>query len=71
MFSIAVDSTFDASRKEQVSFVVRYVDESLGDVFERVVAVKESPATSGQDLFDLFITVMEKQKNYWKEKIVG
>ncbi|XP_025191597.1 uncharacterized protein LOC112591879 [Melanaphis sacchari] len=50
MFSISVDSTFDASRKEQVSFVVRYVDESLGDVFERVVAVKESPATSGQDL---------------------
>ncbi|XP_008178774.1 zinc finger MYM-type protein 1-like [Acyrthosiphon pisum] len=45
MFSVSIDSTFDASRKEQVSFVVRYVDDSLGDVFERVIAVKESPAT--------------------------
>lgn len=33
MFSISIDSTFDESRKEQVSFVIRYVDESLGDVF--------------------------------------
>jgi len=71
MFSISVDSTFDASRKVQVSFVVRYVDEPLGDVFERVVAVKESPATSGQDLYDLFITIMEKQKYHWKEELVG
>lgn len=40
MFSISIDSTFDASIKEQVSFVVRYVDESLGDAFERVSSYK-------------------------------
>lgn len=71
MFSISVDSTFDTSRKEQMSFVIRYVDESLGDVFERVVAVKESPATSGQDLYELFKSIMEKQKLHWKEELVG
>jgi len=71
MFSIPIDSTFDASRKEQVSSLGRYVDESLGDIFERVVAVKEYPATSGQDLYELFKTIMEKQKCYWKEELVG
>jgi len=71
MLSISVDSTFDASRKEQVSFVIRYVDELLGDVFERVVAVKESPATSGQDLYELFKSIMEKKNFHWKEEFVG
>lgn len=70
MFSISVDLTFDASRKEQVSFMVLHVDESLGDVFERVFAVKASPATIGQDLYDLYITIMEKQKYHWKEELV-
>lgn len=40
MFSISVDSTFDESRKEQVSFVVRYFDEAIGAVYERVFCNK-------------------------------
>jgi len=71
MFSISVASKFDASRKEQVSFVIRYVEESLGYVFERVVAVKESTTISGQDLFDLFKSITGKQKLHWKEELVG
>lgn len=33
--------------------------------------LKESPATSGQDLYDLFKMIMEKQKFHWKEELVG
>lgn len=42
-FSISIDSTFDISRKEQVSFVIRYVQNDT--VKERFIALKESPNT--------------------------
>lgn len=70
MFSISVDSTFDESRKEQVSFVVRYVDESIGAVYERVVAIKESSVTIGLNLYELFKTIMKEQSFHWQEELV-
>jgi len=71
MFSIAIDTTFDISRKEQVSFVARYSNEITGSVHERIIAVNESPSTTGEDLYNLFVTVMEKGSIDWKTNLVG
>jgi len=61
MFRIVVDLTFDASRKEQVSFIIRFVDNFVGAVYERIVAVKELLVTRGQDSYELFKITMEEQ----------
>jgi hypothetical protein len=58
MFNIKIDSTFDAFRWEQVSFVIRYVDEISGQIHERLLAIKESPVTTGRNIFELFLTFM-------------
>lgn len=71
MFSISIDSTFDAARKEQVSFIIRYVSHSSGKIFERLLALKESPVTTGESLFDLFELVMDREGLDWKNELVG
>jgi len=71
MFSITIDSTFDASRKEQVSFVIKYVDEISGQIHERLLAIKESLVTTGKDLFELFLTVMNYNSLNWKTDLIG
>lgn len=71
LFSIAIDSTFDTSRKEQVSFIIRYVCPNTGSIFERLLAIRESPNTCGNDLFSLFINVMEKYNIDWTSDLVG
>lgn len=71
LFSIAIDSTFDTSRKEQVSFIIRYVCHNTGSIFERLLAIRESPNTCGYDLFSLFINVMEKYNIDWISDLVG
>jgi len=68
-FSISIDSTFDISKREQVSFVIRYTKEEK--VFERLISIKESIFTTGQALFDLFIKVMEYNHLDWKTFLVG
>lgn len=45
-FSISIDSTFDYFRREQVSFVVRYLQMN-GQICERLLALKESFITTG------------------------
>lgn len=40
-FSIAIDSTFDTSRKEQVSFIIRYICPNSGSIFERLLAIED------------------------------
>lgn len=39
VFSISIDTTFDISRQEQVSFIVRYVDKHSGMIHERLLAM--------------------------------
>lgn len=36
-FSIEIDSTFDVSHKEQVSFIVRYIDDDKCKIQERLI----------------------------------
>lgn len=71
IFSISIDSTFDFSRKEQVSFIIRYVNENTGLVYERLLAVRESASTTGWDLFELFKVVMQKSNLNWTENLIG
>ncbi|XP_060855488.1 zinc finger MYM-type protein 1-like [Metopolophium dirhodum] len=71
MFSISIDSTFDAARKEQVSFIIRYVSHSSGNIFERLLALKESSVITGESLFDLFELVMDREGLDWKNELVG
>lgn len=52
-FSISIDSTFDESRTEQISFIARYVN-SAGDIFERLLALKSTAITTGEVLYNIF-----------------
>lgn len=68
-FSICIDSTFDVSHKEQLSFIVRYV--FAENIQERLIAIIESPCTTGEALFELFKSVMERCNLDWKKNLVG
>lgn len=69
-FSISVDSTFDLSRREQLSFVVRYINAD-GKICERLIAIKESPITTGIQMFNIFETVCNDMSLDWKNFLVG
>lgn len=71
MFRPTNDSTFDEFRKEQVSSVIRYVDEITAQIHERVLAAEESPVTTSKDLFELFSSIMVAESLDWKTKFVG
>lgn len=68
-FSICMDTTFDVSHKEQLSFIARYIFKSK--IHERIIAITESPLTTGKVLFDMFKCVMEKCGLNWKKNLVG
>jgi len=70
-FSIAIDSTFESSRKEQVSFIFRYTRLKSENVLEQLIAMKESPNTCGGDLFSLFKMIMEGEGYVWLTDLVG
>lgn len=59
-FSISLDTTFDVSRKEQVSLIFRYVNKNTYIVYQRLVAVKETICTTGLHLFGMFETMCQK-----------
>ncbi|XP_025416841.1 zinc finger MYM-type protein 6-like isoform X2 [Sipha flava] len=48
-----------------------FILEVTGEVHERLLAVKESPITSGKKLYDIFVNVMEAENLNWKEELVG
>jgi len=68
-FCISIDSTFDISRKEQVFFVIRYVQNDT--VKERFIALKESSNTRGVDLAELFYSVCSDHNLDWKNYLIG
>ncbi|KAE9522277.1 hypothetical protein AGLY_017320 [Aphis glycines] len=61
-FSISVDSIFDLSRREQISFIIKYIDNN-GDIFERLLALKYSAITTGAQLFKTFEENMRGETN--------
>ncbi|XP_050065236.1 zinc finger MYM-type protein 1-like isoform X2 [Aphis gossypii] len=70
-FSISLDTTFDVSRKEQVSLIFRYINKNTYTVHERLVAVKETTCTTGLHLFGMFETICQEMSINWKELLIG
>jgi len=64
-FSIGIDSIFYIYRREQVSFIVHYVEDS-GKINEGLVVMKDSAELTGQALFNLFSKVMDSHNIDWK-----
>lgn len=71
LFSISIDSTFDTSRKEQISFIVRYANDNSGNVYECLIAIKESDKTTGEVLFKTFEEIMIREGFEWKTNLIG
>jgi len=71
VFSISIDTTFDISRQEQVSFIVRYVDESNGMIYERLLAMCSTASTKSETLFNIFKEVFNKTCLDWKKNLIG
>lgn len=69
-FSVSMDSTFDLSRKEQISFIIRYVTED-GNINERLVALKDSPSPTGLSMFNIFETICNELGLDWLNYLVG
>jgi len=70
-FSVSMDETFDASRKEQVSCIIRYVNEETGLVNERLVALKVSANTTGEELFKVLLDIFKELNLDWRSYLVG
>jgi len=65
-----MDSTFDLSRKEQISFIIRYVTE-CGDICERLLALHDSPITTGVQMFKIFEMICGRLNLDWVNYLVG
>ncbi|XP_060852987.1 zinc finger MYM-type protein 1-like isoform X2 [Rhopalosiphum padi] len=58
-FSISVDSTPDITHTDQLSLVVRFVDES-GNVFERFLCFMNNVGHKSEDMAEAVITILNK-----------
>lgn len=65
-----MDSTFDLSRKEQISFIVRYVTQH-GNVSERLLALYDSPITTGTQMFEIFELICKKLNLDYTNYLIG
>lgn len=72
-FSVSIDTTFDTSRREQLAFIVRYVclNDQIPVIRERLLSLKESSLTTGQQLFSVFQDICTENTLDWKTFLVG
>lgn len=54
-----------------MSFIIRNVDDTNGKVMERLIALKESPFTTGAVLAEVFDNVFKQCNIEWKKYLVG
>lgn len=54
-----------------MSFIVRYVHTETGCVYERLLALRETPRSTGEDMVKLFEEVCETWELDWKSDLVG
>lgn len=59
MYGIQMDTSQDVSVKEQCSIVIRYINDNLM-VSERTIFFLESPCTTGESLYNLLKTSLDK-----------
>lgn len=72
-FSVSLDTTFDVSKKEQLSVILRYINKNTTDctVNERLVAVRETAITTGQHLFTILEEILNEMNIDWKNHLIG
>lgn len=70
-FSISLDTTFDVSRKEQLSLVIRYINKEDGTVCERLIALRETVQTTGIHLLTMLDTICSEMSLEWRTNLVG
>jgi len=70
-FSCSLDTTFDLSKKEQLSLVIRYINQDNGNVCERLIAIRETVLTSGQHLLTMFNDICSGMNLNWKTNLIG
>lgn len=72
-FSVSIDTTFDASRREQLAFIIRYVccNGHVPVIRERLLSLKESSSTTGKNLFSVFQDICSENALDWKLFLVG
>lgn len=70
-FSISIDTTFDISHKEQISFIFRYVDEHTLKINERLLSLWVTSKTTGKNLYDIFKEVCNIHGLDWTNYLVG
>ncbi|XP_008178520.1 zinc finger MYM-type protein 1-like [Acyrthosiphon pisum] len=70
-FALSLDTTFDVSRKEQLSLVIRYINKSNGVVCERLITVRETLMTTGQHLFTVLDDICKDMCLDWKTYLIG
>lgn len=70
-FSLSLYTTFDVSRKEQLSLVIRYINKSNGEVCERLIAVRETLMTTGQHLLSVLDDICKDMCLDWKTYLIG
>lgn len=68
-YAIIIDETSDISRKEQVSFCLRWVDEDL-QIHEHFLGFYEAESTTGSELFHL-TTKIHKELNLNFKNLIG
>lgn len=49
-----MDSTFDNSKKIQLSFVIKYLNEDRVEINVRLINMKECADTSAEHMFNIF-----------------
>lgn len=70
-FSVMIDTTFDNSKKEQLSSVLWYINNESGEVNERLISMKECTNTSAENLFLIFQQICDKNGLQWQQYLVG
>jgi len=73
-FSVSIDTTFDSSTREQLTFIIRYVCiiEHSPVIQERLLGLKkETSTTAGQQLFSVFQDICIENDFDWKLLLVA
>jgi len=66
IFVVIIDTTTDIANYEQLTFVLRYVNNS-GSIEERLVALETAGDGTGQGLFKKFCRITEKYNLNWSQ----
>lgn len=68
IFAVIIDTTTDIANYEQLTFVLRYVNNS-GSIEERLVALETAADGTGQGLFKKFCSITEKYNLNWRQNL--